>query len=155
MPSPSPANASRKRKQPVGAPLICKLGLPDHARVTLRDGVVGEVDSIDKLLEVDEGNTLDVSSDVPGTPFAAAAAGGHAKGGPRARCSLGDAGPSSPGVAHELRLDMDAADADADEGGDQKYRKRRLVSLSRTQPAAICLGVLIVGATLLVMRGLG
>lgn len=51
-----------------------RLGLPDQAQVTLRDAATGAIDSIDRLLEVDEGSTLEVISDMPSCLAAATAA---------------------------------------------------------------------------------
>ena len=140
-----------------------RLGLPDTTAVTLHDAATGAVDSIDRLLEVDEGNTLDVS--IP-----AGVSLSHAPPPPQqqrqsASSSSGAAGPSSAGKAThrasvfspktsssaplyadqqpECRLAMpptspDGGDPDdEDESGASKYRKRQRFSLARSRRGII------------------
>ena len=139
-----------------------RLGLPDHVTPTLADAA-GAVDSIDRLLEVDEGTPLDVTVPYvpppaappppPAPPVAAGATAtpaGAARG-PMHRASLGP-GVSSPGGADAVgappahRLDVPATpfgDGE-DEGGASKYQRRRprsLVSLARSR--RVVLGLLV------------
>lgn len=124
-----------------------RLGLPDGAQLSLSDAAVGPVDSIDKLLEVDEGSTLDVVSELPiaprGAPRTAVAQSSPTRG-PAHRCSRvgGDSVGGTPydGATPEVRLDMGRG-SELDESGSGKYRKRRrdLVSLARSKKFIIAL----------------
>ena len=145
-----------------------RLQLPDDASISISDPASGAIDSIDRLLEAEEGNTLDVhvpqgyipytastprpSPAVP-TPSAAESSAGTPSRGPMHRSSLG-AGPSAPmaeasGVP-ECRMDVAASPGgetyDDNESGAGKYRKRNDSGRTRRIVIALLLlGAVVVG----------
>ena len=84
-----------------------RLGLQDATPVTLHDAATGAVDSIDRLLEVDEGNTLEVSvppgtmpsASAPAQPLPTGAAAASSSSSMGAGSSSSGSGPNSVGRA--------------------------------------------------------
>ena len=124
-----------------------RLGLSDDAPVALSDPTSGPVDSIDRLLEVDEGNTLNVDApealiatpSVTCTTPAASSTRGPAH---RTRVSGLESGagvgtPDASGSLPECRLDVPTSEwaRSGDGEDDNKYLKRRrdIVSLARSR----------------------
>jgi hypothetical protein len=149
-----------------------RLGASDSAQVSLSDAATGPVDSIDRLLEVDEGNTLDVdvvcaspfvgSCSTPGscTPSSLR---GPAQRAPRSSDLHGDlisssghelGVPPTPMPAPEVRLDVPTSEWSTaghdheDDSGALKYRKRRRVGSKRT----MCFLLLGLGVGLCTLR---
>jgi hypothetical protein len=143
-----------------------RLGLPDDALVELSDAS-GPVDSIDRLLEVDEGSTLAVHApDAPLIPTTPASTGSASRSRPRSQERSGALGGNSPGggggaaadglgAMPEVRVNVPngswaragRGDCEEDETGALKYKKRRrLVSLARSSKLV---------ASMLVLIGLG
>jgi hypothetical protein len=140
-----------------------RLGLPDATAVTLHDAATGAVDSIDRLLEVDEGNTLDVSvpsgvslshapAPLPQPPQSASSSSAGGAAGPSSagkathRASVFSPKTSAPLYAEqqpECRLAMPPTPPggggpdDEDESGASKYRKRQRFSLARSRRGII------------------
>lgn len=127
-----------------------RLGLPEEAEPVLSDMETGVVDSVDRLLEIDEGKTLDVrlpsgfipSPAPPPRPAACAGAAGSttpSARGPTQRASMGMGGPSSP--MPECRLDVPASEwvRGGDDGGKYRKRRRDLVSLARSRRGVFAL----------------
>ena len=146
-----------------------RLGLADDAVVHLADASTGPVDSIDRLLEMDEGTTLAV--EVPGkqslvvmpvctTPASSQGSASRAR--PRTQereriVSLGAASPGGGGSVDalgslpEVRLDVPSAEWtrgarggahawEEEEEEPDKYAKRsRVVSLARSRRAVVVL----------------
>jgi hypothetical protein len=119
-----------------------RLGQPDHARLTLCDtDGIGAVSSIDTLLEVEEGNTLDVTCEVAASSSSIAPVPSPSKGGAAHRSARHSIDPlpasaarGGGGAAHEYKVDVPfpyaasprhGDDSDAGETGALKYRKRR------------------------------
>ena len=143
-----------------------RLTLPEGTSIALADPASGPVDSIDRLLEIDESATLLVdstmsrptsplASPVCSTPGPSPSSRGPNQRAPRsseggAGCSSGAAASCDTGAA-EHRLDVPASEWMSsgdreDETGAMKYRKRRrdLVSIIRSQ-GAVCALLLVVG----------
>ena len=145
-----------------------RLGLPDGARVVLRDAATGVVDSIDRLLEVDEGVTLEVTSDMPSCLSVAAAtsAATHRAAAAKAQeggavGGAGGAGGAGAGPKRECRMDIpvsewarSAREREDEEGGDGKYRRRRK-GLTAGRVARWVLGLAAVGGALYMLLGSG
>uniref|UniRef100_A0A7S2D2V9 Uncharacterized protein n=1 Tax=Haptolina brevifila TaxID=156173 RepID=A0A7S2D2V9_9EUKA len=131
-----------------------RLNLPDDAEPLLSDEATGVVDSIDRLLEVDEAKTLDVR--VPNLPAPLPA--------PPVTCSTPNPSSAARGPAHhrtphltgpangsalpECRLDVPTSEwarsgDHEDESGTLKYQKRRGVSLTRSRQLVVLLLVLV------------
>ena len=146
-----------------------RLGVADNVTPTLTDAATGVVDSIDRLLEVDEGTTLEVRlpfaapAQTPPPPPAAAvpvstAAASSPQRGPTQRASLAPptcgaeaAASVGGGAPPEYRVDVlgsPGGDGEDDTGA-AKYQRRRprgFVSLARSSRVV---------AALLVLAGLG
>eukprot|EP00322_Chrysochromulina_rotalis_P021011 CAMPEP_0115848110 /NCGR_PEP_ID=MMETSP0287-20121206/10742_1 /TAXON_ID=412157 /ORGANISM="Chrysochromulina rotalis, Strain UIO044" /LENGTH=198 /DNA_ID=CAMNT_0003301991 /DNA_START=36 /DNA_END=632 /DNA_ORIENTATION=- len=144
-----------------------RLGLPDDARVALSDTDSGPVDTIDRLLEVDESATLIVDapsmcSPVPMTSPAGCSSAGRGPahrtprtegmGGGSCGTALSAEGNSGSHGNAECRLDVPisewtrGSDREGEESGALKYRKRRrdLMSLARSQRGVLAVLILIV-----------
>ena len=112
-----------------------RIGLSSTATVRLND-ITGPVDSIDRLLEVDEGNTLlvDAAGALSIMPAAAYSTPSSAvRGGPAHRSRMSEAGTGGSAVpdsgsAPECRVDVPTSEwasrEHEDETGAGKYRKR-------------------------------
>lgn len=143
-----------------------RLGVADTVTPTISDTATGAVDSIDRLLEVDEGTTLHVqvpfvpqeyalSSPSPtvgasGTSSAVTPSPASQVRGATHRASVvsppGSAcsnGADASGGAHEHRLDVPTASLGGDLEDDDKYERRRsamsIVRIRRTVGGLFCL----------------
>jgi len=139
-----------------------RLNLPESATVALRDEGGARVDSIERLLEVDESTTLMVDSDTPSS-----AAGGappsasRLRGGARGPASPGGAAGGASGAAGggTCRVDIPVTEwarggrRGDDESGDLKYKKRRslAVNLQRLRLPIIIVSLLL-GAAVVGVR---
>lgn len=141
-----------------------RLGLPDAARVTLQEATTGVVDTIDRLLEVDEGVTLEVTSDVPSCLTQAVSTSATAathrpvagKGQAQEGAVSGLNGSTAP--PRVCRVDIpvsewarSARDREDEEGGDGKYRKKRRVSFRAVGVARWSLGLAALGGMLFLL----
>ena len=140
-----------------------RLGIREDVAVSLNDAASGPVDSIDRLLEVDESATLDVHapdavlpSPVPATPSGMrpsastpSSRGAASQRAPHSVAGGGSSGGAAPSI-RECRVDVPtsewtrAGDREGDESGALKYRKRRrdFVSLARSCYGVIALVIL-------------
>ena len=129
--------------------------------MVLADAATGLVDSIDKLLEVDEGVTLEVTSDVPSCLSQAVAtsttAATHR---PMAQTQAhGAGGAATPRAA--CRVDIPVSEwarsaraREEEEGGDGKYRKRRGATSQVMQVARWALALVgVVGGLYMIFGG--
>ena len=139
--------------------------MPDGARVMLQDASTGAVDSIDRLLEVDEGITLEVISDTPSclsqavsTSTTAAmqrpVAGSKVPMSPS--CAAGASGVGGP--LRSCRMDIPVSEwtrtereREEEEAGDGKYRKKRRGAASKV--ARLVLALAAVGGVLYFVVG--
>ena len=133
-----------------------RIGLGDDAAVTLSD-TTGPVDSIDRLLEIDEGSTLTVQApSAPSLvvrPVCATPASNQQAAARRPAAAIGSPGKDGGeglGAMPDVRVDVPNAEwaRGEDDTGALKYRKRRrdLVSLVRSRRAVL---------GLLLLTGLG
>lgn len=139
-----------------------RLNLPESATVALRDEGGARVDSIERLLEVDESTTLMVDSDTPsGAAGGAPPSASRMRGGARGPTSPGGAAGGASGAAGGgmCRVDIPVSEwarggrGGDDETGDLKYRKRRslAVNLQRLRLPIIIVSLLL-GAAVVGVR---
>lgn len=144
-----------------------RLGLPDGSRITLTDAASGVVDTIDRLLEVDEGVTLDVASDVPsclsqavGTSASAATQRPMAGKGQALDGVANGAGGAAASPVKACRVDIpvsewarSAREREDEDAGDGKYRKRRRGALGAMLSGRVLLGLAAGGILLYLLLG--
>ena len=139
-----------------------RLNLPESATVALRDEGGARVDSIERLLEVDESTTLMVDSDTPsGAAGGAPPSASRMRGGARGPTSPGGTAGGASGAAGGgmCRVDIPVSEwargggGGDDETGDLKYRKRRslAVNLQRLRLPIIIVSLLL-GAAVVGVR---
>lgn len=110
-----------------------RLGLPAGHVVRLRDDERHTIDTIDKLLEVDESTTLQISFiAAEAAQMPAASSPVHASRRPAAAHAVAQTPRDTSSAAEECRLDIAASSSGVlgpyAEDGELKYRKRRITA---------------------------